>query len=79
MYNFPSIRLRVYCYNVVKSKPFQTITFTIIILSCILLTMELPVASTNRIICGIQGTIIFFDIFCSVWFLVEFILKVSYE
>ncbi|XP_019855146.1 PREDICTED: voltage-dependent L-type calcium channel subunit alpha-1D-like isoform X2 [Amphimedon queenslandica] len=72
----PDNRLRVYFYNVVKSKPFQTVTFTIIILSSLLLTLEIPVRSESSLLCGIQGTIFFFDIFCSVWFLLEFILKI---
>ena len=70
-------RFRVWCYKLVKAKSFQTITFTVIFISSIILALETPLPVTSQLFCSIQQTIVFFDVFFLIWFIFEFTLKVS--
>ena len=71
-------RLRLWSYNIVKSKAFQTIAYTVTILSTLVLAVESPVPVQPGLYCILQETVLYFDIAILVWFFIEMFLKVSH-
>ena len=78
VYFFFFIRFRVWCYNMIRSKAFQTIAVTVTFLSTIVLAVESPVPVDPGLYCILQETVLYFDMAILIWFLTEMCLKVSH-
>ena len=66
----------------IKSRAFQTLAIAITILSTIVLAAESPVPVTSKsvvgnVLCTLQDTLLYIDMFILTWFLLEMVLKVG--
>ena len=68
---------REWCYKIVKSKVFTTVTLVVVLLSSLILTAEVPLGvREDEVLCSLQTVIVYLDCFFMVYFFIEMALKV---